>query len=310
MVHPHRLSIRPTAPLNFDFTETVEIIHEYPEIWVVYASDIWQQDSSDSASDEYNAQYRITYFDEEFGARRGEYPQRPDATMQVFGSWEDAVEFVERWKRHVMDRFIESEGPANTKHWQKYPSRKPGAVGGCPYILPAIEREAYIYQGISLEESYPPYKKWEEERANTDKKGNPLDEDGVTPQGEFVDWFHRPIVKEWAEEITTADQIAKWKKGLQYFIDSDKRAGRAPRDWDTLRPHPLVPELNMTGRIGVASLDDMEPEKPFIGVGTVYICERDADGNVRYHTPVDEIPWDCINMQWEVRVVKRRVRSL
>ena len=54
----------------------------------------------------------------------------------------------------------------------------------------------------------------------------------------------------------------------------------------------------------------MEPEKPFIGVGAIYLCERDADGNVSYHTPVDEIPWDCINMQWEVRVVKRRVRSL
>ncbi|MBO66691.1 MAG: hypothetical protein CL398_00115 [Acidiferrobacteraceae bacterium] len=317
-----KASVRPTVPLNFDFTESVEFIYEYPEVWIVYASDIYQRDNSDSVSEAYNADYELVYHDLEYGMKGTPYPFRDHHTMQVFATWEDAIEFIKRWKEVVMQRWVDREGPANVKHWGKYGRLIKGRKG-CPYVLPEVIREAYIYDGMPLEDIFNPYQTYHTEHANTTMSGIPLDENGVNPETDkYIHMWERPITKEWIEDVTVKEQVDKWiERNWTYYDNYQARTGRQlieddnPHNlsWGSIRDffaHPTVPKLTRSMHTGTPDIDNIPEDKAFVGKGIVYLAERDADGNLDYYEPTDVEPQRAIRMEWEVRVHKRPVRTL
>lgn len=311
-----KVTVRPTVPLNFDFTETVEIIStwEGPDVWIVHASDIYQQDNRDTVSDVYWADYKLVFEDTPLGSRKTRFPQRDQHSLQVFGTWEEAIEWVKVWKQNAIARFIKREGPANVEHWSKYGEGPTSGTRVCPYKLPEIVREAYIYDGIPLEDVFNSHQTWEIEYAWTDKDGTPLTEDGVNPiTDEYIQFWDRPIVKEWAEDVTTKEQVAKWVKNSHtrnQEYDAKHAKDAPPLDWPKIFPHPISPTLTSGTQKGLRSIDDIPPEKSFVGIGEVYLCKRDGTGELEYRKPTDERPINCMTMEWEIRVHKRPVRTL
>ena len=310
------VSVRPTTPLNFDFTETVEIVStwEGPDVWIVHASDIYQQDNRDTVSDVYWADYKLAFEDIPLGSRRTRFPLRDQHSLQVFGTWEEVIEWVKVWKQNAIARFVKREGPANVDHWSKYGKGPTSGSRVCPYELPEVVREAYIYDGIPLEDVFNSYQTWEIEHAWTDMDGTPLDENGVNPiTDEYIHMWDRPTIKEWAEDVTTKEQVDKWVKSnhtrnQEYDAKHEKKA--TPIDYQKMFPHPLSPSFTSLTTKGLRSIDDIPPEKSFIGIGEVYLCKRDARGELQYRNPTDERPSDCMVMEWEIRVHKRPVRTL